>query len=145
MTDDELTYAVIGRAYRVYNELGYGFLESAYVAALCRACVKIGLHVEREVFVPLFFDGEIVANYRADVVVEKRLMVEAKTRSQLIAEDIKQTWNCLRCTSIELALLLNFGPRKLDVRRYALPNAQKHGHPRTRTNQSHSQEQSTAG
>jgi GxxExxY protein len=128
MTDDELTYAVIGRAYRVYNELGYGFLESGYVGALCRACWKVGLSVEREVPVPLFFDGEVVANYRADVVVEKRLMIEAKTASDLQPGAIKQVWNYLRCTNLELALLLNFGPKRLDIRRYSFPNAGKQIH-----------------
>ena len=61
-SDDQLTYTVIGRGYRVYNEFGYGFLESGYVGALARSCQKSGLKVERERTVPLYFEGEVVAN-----------------------------------------------------------------------------------
>lgn len=125
VTDDQLTYAVIGCARRVYNQFGYGFLESAYVSALVHSCRKIGLNVERERCVPLYFDGEVVANYRVDLLVECRLIVEAKTRQQLLPEDIKQTWNYLRCTDLELALLFNFGPKSLVVKRYTCRNSLK--------------------
>ena len=124
--DDKLTHAVIGRAYRVYNEFGFGFLESGYVGALISACRKVGLTVERERNVPLFFDGEVVANYRVDLVVAGRLIVEVKTCSEIQPADIKQTWNYLRCTDLELALLFNFGPRNLGIRRYSCPNNLKH-------------------
>lgn len=129
MTDDELTYAVIGQAYRVYNEFGYGFLESGYVGALCHACRKIHLRVGREVWMPLYFDADAVANYRADILVEGRLIVEAKTGAELAPEHIKQIWNYLRCTDLELALVLNFGPKKLDIRRYSFPNDKKRRRP----------------
>lgn len=124
-TQDELTYAVIAQGYRVYDHFGYGFLESAYVNALAHACRKIGLRVERERHAPLYFDGEVVVNYRVDLLVEGRLMVEVKTKDQLEPQDIKQVWNYLRCTDLEVALLMNFGPRKLHVRRYTMLNAQK--------------------
>ncbi len=125
ITVHDLTYVVVGRAYRVYNELGYGFLETGYVGALIQACRKVGLTVERERCVPLFFDGEVVANYRVDLVVNERLLIEVKTRQQLLPEDIKQVWNYLRCTDLELALLLNFGPNKVSWRRYSHPNSLK--------------------
>lgn len=124
-SDHELTYAVVGRAYRVYNELGYGFLESGYVGALIHACRKQGIRVERERCVPLYFDGEVVANYRADLVINSRILVEVKSRPQVLAADIKQVWNYLRCTDLEVALLLNFGPNKLVWRRYSHPNSLK--------------------
>ena len=122
---DALTYAVIGHGHRVYNHFGYGFLESAYVNALAHACRKAGLRVERERCVPLLFEGDVVANYRVDLMVEGGLIVEAKTKVQLDPQDIKQTWNYLRCTNVELALLLNFGPQKLHVRRYTMLNRTK--------------------
>jgi len=124
-SDHELTYAVVGRAYRVYNELGYGFLESGYVGALIHACRKQGFSVERERCVALYFDGEVVANYRVDLVVNERLLVEVKSRPHMLAEDIKQVWNYLRCTDLEVALLLNFGPHQLMWRRYSHPNSLK--------------------
>jgi GxxExxY protein len=126
MTDEELTYAMIGQAYRVYNELGYGFLESGYIGALSSACRKMGLRVERERCIPLYFDGEIVANYRVDLLIDDRLIVEGKTRQSLLPEDIKQLWNYLRCSDIELALLINFGPSGVNWRRYWMPNRNKH-------------------
>ncbi len=57
--------------------------------------------------------------------MQGRLIIEVKTRSQLQPEDIKQAWNYLRCTDLELALLFNFGPKSLDIRRYTCPNRLK--------------------
>jgi GxxExxY protein len=78
LADDELTYEVIGCFRRVYNELGFGFLESGYSRALAYACHKRGMRTDRELSVPLYYDGVVVATYRMDLVVERRLIVEIK-------------------------------------------------------------------
>lgn len=124
LQDDDLTYAVIGCARWVYNEFGGGLLESAYVGSLVHACRKRGLSVQREVVVPFWFDGAVVANYRLDLVVENRLIVEVKAVATLLPEHIAQTMHYVRATDLELALLLNFG-RRLDVRRFTIRNALK--------------------
>ena len=122
--DNELTYRVIGCSRRVYDELGFGLLESAYVGALARACRSRGLRVEREVSVPIYFEGEVVANYRMDLVIERRLLVETKACKRLLPEHIKQLFHYLKATDLELALLFNFG-RQLSVRRFTFRNGLK--------------------
>ena len=122
--DDDLTYAVIGCSRWVYNEIGGGLLESAYVGSLVHACRKRGLSVQREVLVPFWFYGAIVANYRLDRVVESRLIVEVKAVAALQPEHVAQTMHYVRATDLELALLFNFGPRP-EVRRFTIRNSIK--------------------
>ena len=117
--DDELTYEAIGGFRWVYNEFGYGLLESGYTGALVHAWTKRGLRVEREVVAPLFFDGVVVANYRLDVVLERRLVIEVKACKALLPEHLKQVLYYVRVTDFELALLFNFGP-KPDIKRFTI-------------------------
>lgn len=125
LSDDDLTYRVIGCFRWVYNEYGFGLLESAYTGALVHACSKRGLKVEREVAVPFYFDGVVVANYRMDLVIERRLILEIKAAESLRPEHVKQVLHYLRATDFELGLLFNFGPKPL-VKRFVLRNAIKH-------------------
>ena len=122
--EDEVTYRTIGCARRVYDQLGFGFLESAYVGALALACRTSGLSVEREVSVPLYFDGIVVANYRVDLVIERRVLVETKACKAVLPEHIKQVFHYLKATDLEVALLLNFG-MQLAVRRFTYRNSLK--------------------
>lgn len=122
--DDQLTYQVIGGFRRVYNQYGFGLLESAYSAALVHVWRSKGLRVDREVPVPLYFDTTIVARYRIDLVIEGRLLVEVKACKTLSAEHIKQVFHYLKLTDIELALLLNFGSSP-EIKRFTLRNSVK--------------------
>lgn len=124
LTDNELTYEVIGCFRRVYNELGFGFLESGYTGALAYDCSKRGLRVDRELSVPLHYDGAIVANYRMDLVIERRLIVEIKACRKLLPDHLKQVLHYVRATDLELALLFNFGPDP-EVRRFTMLNGLK--------------------
>ena len=124
LSDDELTYRVIGCYRRVYNELGFGLLESGYTGALCHEFVKHGLRFDRELSVPLYYDGAVVANYRLDLVVERRLILEIKACKALLPEHIKQVFHYLKATDLELALLFNFG-REPAVRRFTYRNSLK--------------------
>ena len=127
LSDEDLTFKVIGCFRWVYNDYGPGLLESAYVGALVRACTKRELKVEREVHVPFYFDGVVVANYRMDLVIERRLIVEVKASESVHREHIKQVLHYVRATDFELALLLNFGPKPV-VKRFVLRNPLKHRH-----------------
>jgi GxxExxY protein len=111
LLDEPLTRTVIGRYYTVYNRMGHGFLENPYVGALEHECRKAGLHVEREVPVAVHYDGIIVGSYRVDLLVEGRLILEIKAAVRVTDEHVAQLLNYLRCTDIELGLLLNFGPK----------------------------------
>lgn len=120
----ELTDLIIGVFYDVYNELGFGFLESVYRRSLHFALLDKGLTVEVEAPVSVFFRGKNVGDFRADLVVNKTILLELKTAEQIVAAHESQVLNYLRSTSIEIGIILNFGP-KPQVRRLLLDNSRK--------------------
>jgi GxxExxY protein len=111
LAEAELTERIIGAFYRVYNRLGYGFLEAVYSRALAFELTRAGLHVQREVMVDVFDEGLKVGAYRADILVESRVVVENKATSTLVQADRDQLLNYLRCSCLEVGLLFHFGPR----------------------------------
>jgi GxxExxY protein len=120
----ELSEVIIGVFYEVYNELGYGFLKSVYRNSLQLALLAKGLRVETEVAVPVFFRGENVGDFRADVVINDCLLLELKTAEAIVIAHEAQLLNYLRATNLEVGLILNFGP-KAQVRRLAYDNTRK--------------------
>ena len=113
-----------GVFFEVYNELGGGFLESVYQRALRIALVQAGLRVAVEVPVPVYFRGEAVGDFRADLMVDDCVLLELKAVSSLDAAHDGQVLHYLRATSLEVGLLLNFGP-KAQFRRFILENDKK--------------------
>lgn len=107
---DDLTERIIGVFFDVYNELGFGFLESVYREAMRVALEQMGLGVRVEVPVPVYFRGGVVGVFRADLVVNDSVLVELKSCEQLVKQHDSQTMHYLRATSLEVALLMNFGP-----------------------------------
>ena len=107
---DELTERIIGVFYDVYNELGYGFLESVYREAMQVALGQVGLEVKVEIPVPVYFRGSVVGVFRADLMVNDSVLVELKSCEQLLKQHDSQTMHYLRATFLEVALLMNFGP-----------------------------------
>lgn len=107
----ELTHRVIGTFYDVYNTLGYGFLESVYRSAFAIELTRRGIHVAEEVPVDVLYDGEVVGIFRADLLVESRLVLELKSCQKLTSADEMQVLNYLRATELELGLLFHFGPK----------------------------------
>ena len=120
----ELTELVIGVFYDVYNELGFGFLESVYRNSLRLALLEKGLNVESEVSVSVYFRGVSVGDFRADLLVNGVILLELKTAEKIIPAHEAQVLNYLRSTKLELGLILNFGPRP-QVRRLLLDNSRK--------------------
>jgi GxxExxY protein len=121
--DQELTGTVIGCAHRVYNGLGTGLPEAPYVGALAHECAKRGLNVEREFPIAVFYDGVVVGSYRADLIIEHRLIVEVKA-CPLTQQHHSQLLTYLKCSRVELGLLISFDP-KPHVKRFILRNALK--------------------
>jgi GxxExxY protein len=121
----ELTDTVIGIFYEVYNELDFGFLESVYRNSLRLALLEKGLSVEQGVAVSVFFRGQNVGDFRADLVVNGTILLELKTAEQIVAAHESQVLNYLRSTALELGLILKFGP-KPQLRRLLLDNSRKH-------------------
>ena len=106
-----LSDRVIGAFFDTYNELGHGFLESVYEAALAVRLRECGLQVQRQVPIDVSFHGQVVGQFRADMLVERRLLIEIKAAIQIAPAHEAQLLNYLKATRIHLGLLLNFGPR----------------------------------
>jgi GxxExxY protein len=109
--ESELTHRVIGTFYDVYNTLGYGFLESVYVRSMVLELSRRGFEVAAQVSADVRYRGDIVGTFRADIVVESRLVLELKATRSLTPVDEMQVLNYLRATDLELGLLLHFGPK----------------------------------
>lgn len=125
----ELTETVIGVFYDVYNELGCGFLESVYHKAMEIALRAAGFHVASEVPIPVFFRGQRVGDFSADIVVNDTLLLELKAVKEFDAVHEAQLLNYLRGTHVEVGLLLNFGPRPA-FRRRLFTNDRKQQRPK---------------
>ena len=119
-----LTEKIIGAFYDVYNELGYGFLESVYEEALSIALQEAGLRVQRQVPIAVWFHGHDVGDFRADLLVEGTVLLELKASRTLDKAREAQLLHYLRATEIEVGLLLNFG-EKPDFRRLLFDNERK--------------------
>src|SRR5207302_7316265 len=113
----ELTEAIIGAAFEVYNNLGYGFLERVYHRALQVELVKRGVRAELEKRITVRYKGVVVGEYDADLLVEDSVVVEIKVASQYDKRDEAQVLNELKATGSKLGLLLNFGRSKVEVKR----------------------------
>jgi len=120
----QLTEKIIGIFYDVYNELGYGFLESVYEESLVIALRDAGLAVDRQVSVPVWFRRRKVGEFRADVMVEKAVLLELKCARALDPSHEAQLLHYLKSTEIEIGLLLNFGT-KPQFRRLVFENERK--------------------
>src|SRR5947209_125013 len=120
----EITEKVIGIFYEVYNDLGFGFLESLYEEAMAVVLKSKGIEFQRQVHVPVWFRGQRIGFYDADLLVAGVVLVELKACKGLDPSHEAQLLHYLRSTEIEIGLLLNFGP-KAQVRRLAFDNRRK--------------------
>lgn len=105
----EVTQVILGAFYSVHSELGYGFLEAVYGRALEVVLRTAGLDVRREVPFEIGFRGHAIGTYRADMIVESKVVVEVKAWPALVPAHCAQVLNYLRASGIEVGLLLNFG------------------------------------
>ncbi|MCI0611312.1 MAG: GxxExxY protein, partial [Anaerolineae bacterium] len=107
----ELTDQIISAFYAVYSALGYGFLENVYVKALMIELKKRGLNVRDELPVRVYYDGQLIGEYFADLVVNELVILEIKAIKAFATEHEAQLLNYLKATPYEVGLLLNFGPK----------------------------------
>ena len=124
----DITEKVIGVFFAVYNELGFGFIESVYHKAMLIALAETGLRVETQVNLPVFFRGHLVGDFLADILVERAVILELKATSDFVAANESQLLNYLKASSIEIGLLLNFGP-KPKFKRFVFDNDRKRSRP----------------
>jgi GxxExxY protein len=120
----EITELSLKAFYKVYNTLGYGFLEKVYRNAMAIELRKLGLEVILEARIEVYYDGELVGEYYADLLVAGAVLVELKAVQKLAEEHEAQLLNYLKATPYEVGLLLNFGP-KPEVKRKAFDNSRK--------------------
>ena len=120
----ELTEKIISIFYKVYNKLGYGFLEKVYENALMIEFKKQSIPAVSQSPVKVLYEGSIIGEYFADILVDNKVIVEIKATKYLVKDNEAQLLNYLKATDSEVGLLLNFGP-KPEIKRKAFDNTNK--------------------
>lgn len=121
MLHEELTHEILSAFYEVHKILGFGFLEQVYQNALYKELLRRGLKTECQKEIMVYYKGESVGRYVADMVVENKIILELKAVQSLRTEHEWQLINYLKATGIEVGLLLNFG-HSAEARRKILSN-----------------------
>ena len=117
---EELTYRIIGCAFEVHKELGPGFLESAYEAAIKIELKSSGIKVVSQQSFPLLYKGARIKDFICDLVVEEKVVVELKAISRITDIDRAQLLNYLKVSGIKVGLIINFGQTSLKHERLVL-------------------------
>lgn len=117
ITTDQLITEVIECAKRIRRQLGPGFLEKVYKNAMVVELRKLNLNFETEKLIQVLYDGIIVGEYRTDIIVEGKLILELKATQDLSIANEVQLVNYLTSTQIDDGLLINFGADKLQFKR----------------------------
>jgi GxxExxY protein len=120
----DITHTVIGAFFSTYNDLGPGFPEFVARRALAIMIGEAGLAVREEIDLPVWFRGQRIAKFRADLVVADTLIVEVKASPEIDAFHTTQVLHYLKATDLEVGLLVNFG-REPQFRRIVYENARK--------------------
>ena len=123
---ENLTGQIIKAFYKVYNELGYGFLEKVYENALALELESIGLRVARQRPIKVYYLGRQVGDYYADLIVEGLIIIELKCAEALCEANEAQLLNYLKATDSEVGLLLNFGPKPAFRRKIFTNDKKRH-------------------
>ena len=115
---EELTYKIIGAGQEVYKELGPGYLESVYEDALCYELNSLNLDYQRQLELDVHYKDVIFEHrFRADLLVDKKVLVENKAIKKITLQDEAQLINYLKTTNLKVGLLFNFGSEKFDFMR----------------------------
>jgi GxxExxY protein len=120
----ELTEEIIRIFYKVYNTLGYGFLEKVYENAMMIEFRKGNIPAIQQSPIEVVYEDEVVGDYFADILVDEKVIVEIKAARNLNPDNEAQLLNYLKATDIEVGLLLNFGP-KPEIKRKVFDNSKK--------------------
>ncbi len=120
----DLTARTLGAFYETFGEIGFGFSEAICAAAMAMVLTERGIRFERQPRIEVRFRGSLIGLMRPDFIIENTLLVELKTSRSIEPWHEAQVLKYLRATSIEIALLLNFGPRPT-FKRFILTNDRK--------------------
>ncbi|MDO8095090.1 MAG: GxxExxY protein [Candidatus Brocadiales bacterium] len=113
----DLSYKIVGLAMQVYNKLGYGFLEKVYENALMVLFQREGIPARQQAPIAVYFEGAVVGDYYADILVEDKIVLELKSVEEIINAHRSQVLNYLKATRLPLAIILNFGKNGLEHER----------------------------
>ena len=113
----EITEKIIGAAFEVHRELGYGFLERVYQRAMQVELLSAGVSAEIEKRIQVKYKGVVVGEYDADLIVDGCVAVELKVTPQYDKRDEAQLLNELKATGIKVGLLINFGRARVEYKR----------------------------
>jgi len=117
MEQRKLTEKIIGCAYRVYNRMGFGFVESVYEKCMLIELTKAGLGVESQKPITVHYEDEIVGQFIADIVVEDTILLELKSVKQIAKPHEVQLVNYLVATGKPVGLVINFGEAEVEIKR----------------------------
>ena len=113
----DLSYKIIGLAMEVHSKLGYGFLEKVYENSMMLLFRREGIEAKQQAPIKVYFDGEVVGEFFADILVEDKVILELKVLDKIIDVHIAQALNYLKAIGLGLAIILNFGKKKLEYER----------------------------
>ena len=117
MKNEGITRQIIGCAFRVYNQMGFGFLESVYENCMLIELNKEKLRATAQTPIKVFYEGEIVGQFVADLLVDNKVIVELKSVRQINTAHETQLVNYLVATNLDVGLLLNFGEQNVEIKR----------------------------
>ena len=124
---EDITDKIIAAFYQVYNELGYGFLEKVYEEAMIIELTEKGLTTAQQLPIEVWYRGNVIGQYYADLCVENKVIIEIKAAQSLTINHEAQLLNYLKATEIEVGMLMNFGPKPQFIRRVLTNNARREG------------------
>ena len=113
----ELSFAIVGAAMEVHRQLGLGFLEAVYQKALAYELTLRGIPFEEQKVLSVCYKGQLVGEYKADFVVDGKIILELKSVSAINNAHMAQARNYLAATGLHLAILINFGVASLETKR----------------------------
>ena len=113
----DLSYKIVGLAMEVHNKLGYGFLEKVYEKAMMVLLRREGIQATQQAPITVRFEGEVIGDYYADILVEDKIILELKVVEKIANIHRAQALNYLKATGLRLAILLNFGKERLQYER----------------------------
>ena len=120
----ELTGKILGAFFQIHKELGYGFSEKVYENSLCILLTELGMKVDPQVHLHVYYHGQRVGEYIADLIVNDVVLLELKAAEKIAEDHAAQLLNYLKATNIEVGLVLNFGPTA-EFRRKVYDNERK--------------------
>ncbi len=116
--EKELSDKIIDCDFEVHKVLGYGFLEKVYENSSKHELISVGLNVEQQASIDVYYKNKMVGEYRADLFVEGKIIVELKAEKHYNKEHEAQLLNYLKATNTKVGYLINFGRNKLEFNRF---------------------------